>query len=1012
MAAGIKGVETATGISLIYSPGQIEGLRTNGVSGILTIEEALQLLVAGTPLVVRAAGSDTYTVALARLHPADLPDLSYLDRSNAANGGRASDAPRDKPSPLEAVVVTGTQIVRDGYKSPTPLTVLSVDEIERDAPTDVANFINKIPGFANSQLARNSATSLSDANGGVSNLNLRSLGAARTLVLLDGMRIVPSSISGFNNQGGSVDVNLLPDQLISHVDVVAGGASAAYGSDALSGVVNLVLDKTFTGLKGTVQGGVTGYGDDYQYLANLTWGAPFSGGRGHILVSGAISHVDGIMHGNSRAWLRQGYDQIPNPNYTATNGQPFYIVAKQVGSSLFTPGGLIDTGPLRGTDFGPGGAPRVFNYGKLAGGAYMIGGDWLETVGALTDSSESDISSLDDRVSRVNIFTHASFDITARLQVFAQLLYSSTESFGFCCSSSESTTIYSGNPFIPASVQAQMTALGLSSFHLNVWNSAIDAAGADNTHRLGLFVLGAGGKFDAMGASWSWDANASRSISWTSVTAVNDPITANFQNAVNVVVNPATGVLVCASTLIDPGNGCVPYNPMGTGVNSADALAYAVKGTGHLSQMLGQTDIAATLRGEPLTVPAGPVSIASGFEYRTLGVSGTATATDQANGFFVGNFHPTFGSYTVAEGFVETVIPLARDAFWAKTLDLNLAIRETGYSTSGNVTTWKAGITYDTPLDGVRFRATRSRDIRAPNLGELFSGGQSGQGNVIDPLHNNTSTPNILSIRIGNGALKPETADTTGAGAIYQPSWFPGFSASVDYFQTNITGEIASLSAQDEVNACYQGNATYCDRIQRDSNGIIHIIYIQPANTAYAKTSGFDIETSYRESLSDLVASWDGALFLQLLANNTMVLTTVSPTGLVTPGAGVNAASGAPHWSANLSLGYEAEDYTAVWTGRGFSSGVRSRLFTQCSQDCPPSKTGYYTTNNNQLPGAFYMDLSLSYRLQVPGLDTANVFLTVENLANNNPDFALLSLSPGIYDTLGRVFRTGVRIKM
>ncbi|MDB5741244.1 MAG: hypothetical protein JWP16_2284 [Alphaproteobacteria bacterium] len=1011
MKDGIKGVESVTGIFLIYSPGQIEGLRTNGVSGTLTIAEALQLLVEDTPLVVRTAGNDTYTVALARLRPFESSDHSASDRRNKANGEQA-DTLRARSLPLESVVVTGTQIVRDGYKSPTPVIVLSADEIERDAPTDVANFINKIPGFSSSQLARNSSTALSDGNGGVSNLNLRSLGAQRTLVLLDGMRIVPSSISGFNNQGGSVDVNLLPDQLISHIDIVAGGASAAYGSDALSGVVNLVLDKTFTGLKGAIEGGVTGYGDDYQYLAKLTWGTPFDHDRGHLLVSGSFSHVNGIMHGNSRSWLRQGYDQTPNPNYTATNGQPFYVITKQVGSSLFTPGGLIDSGPLRGTDFGPGGTTRIFNYGTLSGGANMIGGDWRETVGALTDSSESDISSLDVRVTRQNIFTRAGFDVTNRLQVFAQILYSSTESFGFCCSSSSSTTIYSGNPFIPAPVQAQMTALGLPSFHLNVWNAALGAAGADDTHRLGLFVLGAKGALDAMGTNWSWDASASRSISWASVTAINDPISATFQQAVNVVRSPATGLPVCASTLLNPADGCIPYNPMGTGVNNAAALAYAVGGTGHLNQTLGQNDFTATLRGEPLTLPAGPVTLATGFEYRTLGVSGNSTAADAANGFFVGNFHPTTGSYEVAEGFVETVIPLARDTSWARSLDVDLAIRETGYSTSGNVTTWKIGVSYGTPLDGVQIRATQSRDIRAPNLGELFSGGQSGQGNVIDPFHNNTTTPNILTIRIGNNALKPETANTTGAGVTYQPSWFPGFSASVNYLTTDIKGQIASLAAQDEVNACYGGSATYCDRIQRDGNGAIHIIYIQPANTAYGKTSGFDIETTYRKSLSDLVESWDGEFFLRLLANNTMVLTTVGPTGLVTPGAGVNAANGAPHWTANVSLGYETGDYSVVWTGRGFTAGVRSRLFTQCSQACPASNGPYYTTDNNHLPGKFYMDLSLRYRLAVPGLDTADAFLTVENLANDNPDFALLSLSPGIYDTLGRVFRAGVRIKM
>ena len=249
---------------------------------------------------------------------------------------------------VEEIVVTGSRVVRDGYEAPTPLTVVGVEQIEAAAPKDIADFVNQLPALAGSVTPQSQAGALSNGAGGINALNLRGVGTARTLVLLDGQRSVPST------QSNQVDVGAFPQQLISRVDIVTGGASAAYGSDALSGVVNFVLDKQFTGIKGEISGGITGYGDDEDWKVTMAAGTPFAGGRGHFLVSGEVSRRAGIlgdMSGNlhNRPWL-QGIDGIlNNPGYTPTNGQPEYIVRPNVAASAATYGGIITSGPLKGT---------------------------------------------------------------------------------------------------------------------------------------------------------------------------------------------------------------------------------------------------------------------------------------------------------------------------------------------------------------------------------------------------------------------------------------------------------------------------------------------------------------------------------------------------------------------------------------------------------------------------------------------------------------------------------------
>ena len=630
-------------------------------------------------------------------------------------------APKDD---LTEIIVTSTRVVRDGYQAPTPTTVVGAQEIAAKAPANIADYLIEMPSFAGSSTPLANTSQISTGLSGINALNLRDIGANRTLVLLDGQRVGPSSLTGL------VDINDLPEQLIKRVDVVTGGASADWGSDAVAGVVNFVLDKDFTGIKGNVQGGATTYGDDQNYKVSLTAGTGFLDNRGHVLVSVQDARNDGIS-GVPRPWANDDKLMFVNPAYTPTNGQPQYLVRSNSGFATATPGGIITSGPLKGTYFGPGGTPTQFNYGPIVSGNFMQGGQSQY-------SNFANSGDLDPQVTRQNVFFRTSFDVTDHFQVFGQASYAKTTSYKAATDQFNfgNLTINAGNAFIPASVAAQMAAQGISSFTLGTSNQDLGPIGATTNRSVGRYVIGANGDFDALGSKWTWDAYSQQSIT-DIYTAARLSITANYKAAINSVVNPATGATVCQSTLTNPSNGCVPYNIFGTGVNSSAALNY-VLGTAWGSSRLTQNVEAATLHGNPISNWAGPISVATGIEYRREAVTGSNDPLSSTNSYFAGNYHASFGSYDVTEGFFETVVPLAKDQFLAKSLDFNGAVRATDYSTSGYVTTWKIGLTYS-PIDNVSFRATRSRDIRAPDLSELFQAGQTSTTVVIDPQNNNAN---------------------------------------------------------------------------------------------------------------------------------------------------------------------------------------------------------------------------------------------------------------------------------
>lgn len=919
--------------------------------------------------------------------------------SYAAAAQQAEIAPPDATA--DEIVVTGSRIARSGYQAPTPLTVLSTADINAAAPANVADFVNRIPSVVGSSTPANSQLNMSEGTFGVNSINLRRLGANRTLVLLDGQRSVGSTVTGL------VDVNTFPQGLIKSVEVVTGGASAAYGSDAVTGVVNFILDKQFTGLKGNAEYGLSTYGDAPNYRVGLTAGTAFAEGRGHIVLSGEIAIKEGL-NGVPRKWNENGWYVIDNPDYAAGNGKPQRLLASGIGLSTGTPGGLITDTALKGIYFDVGGAVRHFNYGTVSD-PWMIGGDWQYT-------QVNDNQSLDPAQNRKNVFGRLSYEIAPWFNLFAQGSYARSLDRGQLGIQRNlgNVMIRADNPYIPAGVLADMKRLGITSFLLGTTNADLPIRTNEVLRKVQRYVVGADGAFPLFGRTARWDAYYQKGIADTReagigisnnarLTLATDAVRAPAGNALGV----AAGTIVCRSTLTAPGNGCVPFNRLGIGVADPAAVVW-VTGNPYRNQRFQQDVFAANLSFDAVTLPAGAISVALGGEHHREQVTGEVEAQYQT-GWFTGNYRPTNGRYNVTEGYLELLVPII------KGLDVNGAVRATDYSTSGYVTTWKAGVTFD-PIPGLRLRATRSRDIRAPNLGELFASGTTRINELIDSSQNNASVPFAGTTR-GNPNLKPEKADQWGVGVVLQPHFLPNFALSVDYYDIKINGAIGSVDAQTIVDRCNEGVQAFCAAVARGPNSFNNNLQVfeSPFNFATQRAQGIDFETSWRVALGtgNLTLRGMATYYIKNLANN----------GIDAPvdSAGSNASDGTPSWIYRATATYANGPLTLNLIGRGISAGVYDTSFVECTSGCPASTVTNRTINDNRIGGAFYIDATAAHDFTL-GKATMQLFFNITNLFDKDPPvvgygpggsaYAIPSTNQSFYDLLGRTFRVGVRFKM
>ncbi len=928
------------------------------------------------------------------------------------------------PGDAETITVTGSRIVRNGYDAPTPVTVIGLADIQAAAPANVADFVNQIPSVAGSVMPSNTQRNLSGGAGGINTINLRSLGTTRTLVLLDGHRSVGSLATG------TVDVNTIPQGLVKSVEVVTGGASSVYGSDAVAGVVNFILDRTYTGLKGDFSYGETTYGDDESYRATLTGGLEFADGRGHALLSGNYVHRGGVFGAGAREWQYRGVHLIQNPRYIAGNGQPEYMVAYQSGLNTTTGGGIITSGPLRGTYFGQGGTVNQYDYGdnRLNNLPWTIGGDWKL-------SQQYDATAIQPEEKLTSIFGRFSFDVLDNLQLFTELSYnrSKQNSWGGYHTDKANVTIRGDNAFIPASVRSQLNGAG---FTLGTWNQDIPTRESHYDREVQRYLVGVEGSFDFLALDWKWDGYYQRGI----MNAKEALVAANrtkLQFAQDAVFD-SSGQIVCRVTRdgsADPlAAGCVPFNRMGIGVNSQAAVDY-IMGTPYGDRRL-QQDVASLNVSTNIANPwLEPIGLAFGVESREEQISGYVPP-EYASGWYSGNFVATFGSYTVTEAYLETLISLPFE------FEFNGAARLTSYSQSGDVVTWKAGLSWE-PIDDLRFRVTRSRDIRAPNLSELFQGGSRNTNSIGDPWQGNRAIRYTQTVT-GNLALEPEKADTWGLGVIYRPSFIPGLGLSVDYYDIKIKGAIGTLGPQEIIDRCFTGNEELCQRLSANvgtdasprtiaygTNGftyttgpgtaVEYYIANSPYNFLENRARGLDFELSYQFDLADLSSSLPGTMSFRGIATHYLEASESNGVNEPTDTVGQTAGGGPPDWTYRMTLGYALDNFSMQVIGRGVSAGVYNNDWVECATSCPASNTINRTILDNHVDGAFYLDTYFAYDLPIGGVKS-QLYFRVANLFNRDPaavgkgpsdtSNVDLGINQTFFDYLGRTFRVGVRFDL
>jgi outer membrane receptor protein involved in Fe transport len=959
------------------------------------------------------------------------------------SAARAQDA--GAAPAIEQIVVSSSRITSAGFNAPTPTTVLSAEDIDKQAESNVFTTITELPSLQGSTGTATGNHGSSAGTNGLSAFSIHGVGTTRALTLIDGQRVIPATI------GGTVDISQFPQLLIKRVDVVTGGASSSWGSDAVSGVVNFILDNEFSGIKANLLTGLSTYGDDANVTAQVAGGTDFLHGKAHVVASLEYSYEAGIGTGAfgtgcvqaaGRCWysapalLQNGIANTPP-------GQPEYIYATNTEDYQETKYGIITRGPLQGIAFNADGSPYNFNYGAgqtpnhdatgsvtNCASPFCVGGDTTNNFGGGATLVGSN--------NRGNVYTRVSYDIAPGTQVWAAFIGSQVRTRNVSMIGEyrpDYFTIQCDNAYLPASISADCATSHVTNFMLGTLNANLPRnPEIVNQRDLWRYTIGVDGAFRLLGKDWTWNAYAEHANNNSSVVIHNDLLIPYLKYAVDAVRAP-NGTIVCRDPSAQAA-GCQPFDLFGNFSPSTAALSW-MQG-GQLANQSApysltherQEAASISLNGKPIDLWAGPVSIATGVEYReeafttigdpdSNGPGAQPLLSTAGSNWFVGNYHSGGGNYHVTEGFLEVVVPLLNSSDWG-VANLDVAGRATGYSASGYVNTWKAGVTWDTPIDGLRLRALQSRDVRAPNLSELFAPPSGINSSIIDLLKPGTPvTTQVLNQQRGNTSLKPEKSINTEVGFVYQPSWFPGFSASVDYWRLAIKGEIGALTNQQEVQLCALGNQAECGALITVDGGSPFVskitqVVLEPFNLATQVTDGFDYEASYQFDLQN----WEvpGSFVLRFLATNTSKFITNSglPTTIPLESAGANTGV-TPHWKLFGQETYSLDRWSFTIGERWISPGVFNWAYIQCTSGCPLPTANNPTINQNHMAGALYLDVGGSYNFD----DNVQAYFKVDNVANVDPPPSPSltpapnsdGSNPSLYDTIGRMFHIGVRYR-
>lgn len=903
---------------------------------------------------------------------------------------------------LEEVTVTGTRITRDGMSTPTPVTAVTAEDLQMMAPGQIVDSLDYLPTFFLNDSPDTAASK--SAAAGASNVNLRGMGANRTLVLLDGRRVVPS------NRLGSVDINLFPEAMIERVEVVTGGASAAYGTDAVAGVVNFVLKEDFEGFDVHAQAGVTDRSDGDHNELSIGFGTRI-GDRGRFIASIERFHADKIETLEGRDWFKS-WGLVTNPG-----DGPRDLVRPYVVSNTYTFGGLINRPgtPIHRLEFLPDGTTRPFQVGELVARAPGTGTQTIPNGGSGVDPLTDRGGSLVPEADRGSFFARYDFDASERTTYFVQALVGNNEvnSVGTLPLgiAGWAGTIYSGNPFLPADLQALMTANDIPSFTLERYHSTADIARdrfvTDNDTRSLTFGVESqigGGAFEG----WRVSGYAQLGENDNRITQVDFIRTDRLPEAMDAVLHPTTGEIVCRASLFDPASygDCVPIDLLGQGRASAAAIDYVTTGDQYILARTEQNVVEFSMDGEiGGGWGAGPISLAFGAGWReesivqTLGPADIIALTMPGNDpagcvtpgqtgcrgirgvpaqfaavpdevFIFTNVQPISGDYSVSEVFAETLLPLVAGVRGAEQLDLTLAARYADYSGSGGIWAWKTGLDWRI-TDAVRIRTTVSRDIRAATLSERFD--RQGVGSSVnDPVFGgeNYTTTQIMG---GNPLLLPEEADTRSIGVVWQSNAVDGLSMSADYYEIEIAGALATIGPQVIVDQCFAGAAERCARVTRDPvTNRVTVIDNGFVNQDAARVAGTDFEVGYRRQLAG-----GGTLSARILATWLNENSTTQLGSAKRDIAGETGDGSLPEFKSTSYVRYDKGRFGLFAQERFIGSGTLD--FDDVEG---------VTIDDNSVDSRYYTDIGITWD---GGSDSGfgwRLFFNVQNLFDRDPPVA------------------------
>ncbi len=988
-------------------------------------------------------GAAATCFALTVASPAFAQDASAEDEAAAQDSG--------------AIVVTGTRINRDPQVAgPNPVVVIGAETIERSGETNLTDILKETPALFNSEDNFDAAGSQARFGAsGVNLLNLRNLGANRTLVLVDGRRHV-AGVAG----EAAVDINSIPTALVERVDVLTGGVSSVYGADGVSGVVNFVMNRDFEGVDVRGQAGISEYGDAESYYGAVTVGSNFADGRGNISGSYEFRQNGRVSYGDRPNGQFDALLLVRNPEDVALGDDPNvpdFVPLPYIGWAESSTGGAL----IVDDSF----VPLYYGDGRLYNGATFLPNSGFRSAGG-PNTDDTPVASYQGDLQAAtenhafNLF--ADFDITPSIRLFAEGKYVTTDTFSVSQPSFDFYTYVGGeNPLIPQNVRDDIAATGgffggllfnRDNFDLGTRNERIDrdlyrtviGLDGDLTDNLRFEVSYVYGENDTTYVSENYRL-ADRYFAALDAVDEGEFLTGTPNG--NVVCR----VSVDGSGIVDNFNfnygeapqtfspsECVPLNIFGDGVASQAALDF-INADLQNSYKITQNVVNGFVSGDfsnAFELPGGPIAFVLGGEYRKEksisivdDLAKQTTTFDDQTGVFadLALLADETGSFDVIEGFAELSVPLLADMPFAELLELNAAVRLSDYSTSGYTESWSVSGIY-APIEDLRFRGSYSKAVRAPNITELFAPASGTFSFITDPCDpvNVTSGASVREANCralieglgadydtydygsdiassasipgrfgGNPNLTPEEATTWTAGVVFQPSFLRGLALSFDWYDITIDDAVNTTSLTELAEFCVDSptlDNDFCDLVQREEGtGFVSGFLLSPVNVAFFETSGADMTLSYGFDVGENRIETRGTV--GYLDTLSFI---PSNGGEVDDDRG---ESGAPKWSGTGDITFINEDFSINYGVQFIGEQLRYEKDVLAAN--PDRAAPEYITIGSR----FIHDL----RVEFNALEQGKFFVGVNNFTDEQPALGLVNTPTG---WLGRYYYAGFRVSL